>query len=234
MLAHRENSSWPRHTEHLKGKGKREMQARGREDTPRLMHKAVYAGRQWMILFINEQAGLGNGSFIDYNPSPMWQASSQRGPLLADSQGHTESPSSQGSPPNGGAPLSSELSNGRSQLFNLARPTLFQDFFRPYFSFPCSPLTRVWQNLSLNPPIERSHLWYLGQATHHVETLSILLWEQPLSLLLCEQVWVFRDHAEICSAPARSLSGFTLLGSPSPSHLGIWAQSPILCFVMDL
>lgn len=45
------------------------------KNTTRMMQKAVYACRQWVIfLFINEWADLGKGSFVDYNHNPVWQA----------------------------------------------------------------------------------------------------------------------------------------------------------------
>lgn len=64
------------------------IQERWRENTPKMMQKAVYACRQWVIfLFINEWASLGKGGFADYNHSPLWQAFSLEGLFPHGSQG---------------------------------------------------------------------------------------------------------------------------------------------------
>lgn len=65
-----------------RGKGKRDTQERWRVNTPRMLQKAVYACRQWVIFFfIHEWVDLGKKSLVGYKHSATWQASSLEGPF---------------------------------------------------------------------------------------------------------------------------------------------------------
>lgn len=146
-----------------RGREKRDTQQRCRENTPRMMQKAVYVCRQWVIfLFINEWADLAKGSFVDsnHNPTWQWQASLLKG--LSHWQPRLLIPGSQ---PNDGANLPSELSllKGPSSL-NLLRFRKMSSvhskcFCFSLFSFPFHsttphyplprifPLSRFWVRL---------------------------------------------------------------------------------------
>ena len=187
------------------------------------MQKDVDACRQWVIfLFINEWAGLGKGSFVDYHHSPMWQASSLKG-LSPHWQ---PSPCSVflfilGSQPNGGANLSPELSLTEDpSSLNLRDLLCFRKISSvnsrcPCFSSPLLfPLSLQPGRISHYPPIEPLPSLGFGSEYRfpppHLEPLPALLREQlclwgPCWNLLCSYEKLFlaspySDHSitQVC------------------------------------
>lgn len=82
MLAGGGNASWPRYTEQLKRKREQRHIAKVEVNAQRMMQKAVYEHKQWVIsLFVNEWADTGKGSFVDsnHNPTEQAEASSWKG-----------------------------------------------------------------------------------------------------------------------------------------------------------